>query len=334
MQWIDKEIAVRYNLDVKNILPFRDIYILTTLKGKKVLKKSPFSPERIMFIHGAKEHLYQNNFKSLDSFLCTVDGYPYINFQDEIYTLSDYPEGRQCDFDDREDVIKAANLLARLHKASKGYVPPENSKVQDDLGKLPAYFNKRFAELRRLKKIAGKRRSSFDRLFLQHADYFCNRAEKVIEQLGGGEYESAVDAARHEKVFCHHDFTHNNLICSDNRISVINFDYCRYELKVYDVANFIRRKMRKCKWDIEEAGVILKEYLSVEKISREEFFVMKLMLQFPQKFWRVANKYYNSKRNLAEKAFYINLQEAVDEVCYHERFMDRFDLLISKAGCS
>lgn len=53
-------------------------------------------------------------------------------------------------------------------------------------------------------------------------------------------------------------------------------------MKVYDLANFIRRKMRKCDWEIDKAKMIIDGYCSVEHISNEEFIVMKLILQFPE----------------------------------------------------
>ena len=86
--------------------------------------------------------------------------------------------------------------------------------------------------------------------------------------------------------------------------------------------------MRKCNWNTEECKLILEQYLMVENLSKDEIFVMKLMLQFPQKFWRVANKYYNNKRSWAQKVFYSKLEEAISEIRYHEKFMEDFDLLI------
>jgi CotS family spore coat protein len=328
MDAIKREISSRYNIEIKSIVPYRDIYIINTFEGKKVLRKSRFSAERVAFIHAAKEHLYKNGFMNIDRDLCTIDNEPHIQFNGDIYIVSDFIEGRECNFDSREDIIKAAELLAKFHKAARGYIAPSGCKIKDELGNMPKSFNKRLAELKRLKKAALKGKSKFDRIFLQHVDYFCAQAESVIKQLETGAYENAVNTARLEKVFCHHDFMHSNIIHSGNKVFLVNFDHCRYELKVYDIANFLRRKMRKCNWDIQEGKLILEKYLMIENLSKDEIFVMKLMLQFPQKFWRVANRYYNNKRSWAEKAFYSKLEEAIGEIRYHEKFMEDFDSLM------
>ena len=54
---------------------------------------------------------------------------------------------------------------------------------------------------------------------------------------------------------------------------------------------------------------------------------MKSMLQFPQKFWRVINRYYNSKRCWAQKNFTQMLEEVISEKESHMQFMEEFDKL-------
>jgi CotS family spore coat protein len=328
MQGLEKTIYERYGLNIKHIKPFKDTYILSTQQGKKILKKSFFFPERIFFVHGAKEHLIKNNFVNIDKYCSTIDGEPYFHYEGNNYTISDAVEGRECDFNSRNDIKCASRMLAHLHKASKGYAPDERSRPCDELGKLPMYFNKRLTEIRRLKKIAKKGKSSFDHLFLKYVDYFYQVGENVLKQILESGYSRVVEKTKESGMFCHHDFNYNNIIFSSDNISIINFDYCCFDLKVYDITNFLRRKMRKCRWNINEAGIILEEYRLVENIDKDEFIIMKLMLQFPQKFWRVANRFYNSKRSWAEKHFIKKLEEVVEEIKYHERFMELIDSLM------
>ncbi len=327
MQDLDREIENKYCINIKSIVPYRDAHIINTSKGKKLLRKTMLLPDRIMFIHGAKEHLYKNDFRNLDRYLCTADGNPCIVIDGNLFTVSDVMEGRECNFDDVNDVINAAKILASMHRASKGYISPPNSKPRDELGKLPLYFSKRLEDIKRLKNIAKKEGSRFDFLFLKYFDYFFKLGENTIGQINHSRYSELVKKVKANGTFCHHDFTYHNIICSESRTSVINFDYCCFELKVYDLANFIRRKMRKCNWEVEEAKIILDKYCSIEDISKDEIDILKIILQFPQKFWRVANKYYNSKRSWTEKSYLSKLQEVIDEIEYHKNFIEKFEML-------
>lgn len=320
MQDIDREISEKYSLNIKNIIPFKDTHIINTTSGKKVLRRSLLHPDRILFVHGAKEHLFNNNFRNIDRYICTTENVPYINLNGNYYTLTDMIEGRECNFDDRDDTIAATRLLASFHKASKGYNAPENSIIEDDLGKIPVYFSKRLNELKKLRKMAQKGRSKFDFLFMENIDYFYNIGDNVVKQLEKSKYMELVNKTRLEKSFCHHDFTQRNIYFYENQQILTNYEYCCYELKVYDIANFLRRKLRKCNWDVNEAKIVLDEYCKIEPITEDEFYIIRLMLLFPQKFWRVANKYYNSRRSWAERVFTSKLQEVVDEAKYHDEF--------------
>ena len=70
------------------------------------------------------------------------------------------------------------------------------------------------------------------------------------------------------------------------------------------------------------------EYRQIEELSSDELIVLKIILQFPQKFWRVINKYYNSKRSWSEKSFILRLQEVIEEIEYHKQFIEKFDSLV------
>lgn len=325
---IDREITDAFELDVKSAVPFRDFYIANTSSGKKIIKKTRLSAERIQFVHEAKEHLFKSGFQTIDRFLCTKEGYPYALSSGNCYTVSDIIEGKECNFDDKKDVIRASAALALLHKASAGYVPGVKATLQSDLGNMPGYFRKRLGEIKKLRKTADRRKSKFDYMYLDHVGYFCEIGERVLEELNRSSYQKLVEKCMQERSFCHHDFTHHNIILGDNKTSIVNFEFCCYELKIYDIANLLRRKMRKCNWDVSEARTILREYQKYGEITNEEFYVMKLMLQFPQKLWRVANRFYNSKRSWSEKGYIARLEEVIDEIKPLERFIERYDTLI------
>lgn len=325
MQDIDKELSGIYDFNVDKIYPVKNYYIIETSAGRKVLKNINYSTERIMFVHEAKEHLYNNDFKNIDRYLYNKSGSPVSFVNGAFYTVSEAVEGRECDFNDRDDVIISSKKLAMLHKASKGYIPPQNSVIRDDLGKLPKYFGKRLEEIKRAKKIAQREKGKFDYLILEYIDYFYELGEDALQRISNSMYNEVVKNSREERSFCHHDYTHCNIICSNGETSVINFEYCSFELKVYDVANLLRRKMRKCDWDVDEAMVIIDAYTSIEPISKEEFEILKIMLQFPQKFWRVINRYYNSRRIRREKSFATMFDEVIGEIEHHKKFLNEFN---------
>lgn len=321
MQGIEREIENNYGLSVSNTFAYKDTSIIVTPKGRKVIRRIPFSYERLKFVNGAKEHLGANGFPFIDSYILTSSGDPGFYYNNSLYALTDFVEGRESSFDSDTDLARAAAALAGLHKASAGYIAPPDCKVQNELGKLPGYFLKRLDDIKKMRKQAKKGKGRFDQLFLQYADHFISSGETAAFELAASAYDKLAAKTLVERSFCHHDYTHHNILMDGGRVTIINFDYCCYELGVYDVANLIRRKMRKCDWDISKAGLIIQAYSNAAPLSREELEVMKIILQFPQKFWRVVNRYYNSRRSWSEKSYVSRLQEVIDEIEPFEAFI-------------
>ena len=324
MQDLEKVLMQEYEISPKSIKYVKNNYIIAADNARFILKMMNCSKERIQFIFEAKKHLANKGFACIDEDIPSLSGEPWISYEDNLFVLSKDIQGNECDFDNREHVAKASILLANMHLSSKGFSPSPQARSIDELGKLPLYFTKRLEELKKLKKIAKKGKNPFDYLFLENVDYYISLAEECLAELNASNYMNMVENTRRESLLCHHDFTHTNIVMCDEQPYLINFNYCCFEIKVYDIANFIRRKMRKCSWDVKEAWNIIDNYSKVENITGDDFEVLKIMLKYPQKFWRVANKYYNTRRSWGEKSYLLKLKEVLEEKQEHLNFIKNF----------
>jgi len=327
MQQMDMDVSKRYGFEIQGIIPYKDAYILNTASGKKLFKKSALSRERILFVHGAKEHIFSNGFKNIDRYMLTVEGQPCFEADNMSFTVSNMIEGVECNLNNRNDVINAAGALAQIHKASKGYTAPLGSYIKDELGNHPYNLCKRLNEIRKLKKIASKGKSAFDYMVYNHIDYFYDLGADALSQMSMDAYKNIVCESRKDGIICHHDYSHSNIICN-SEMWITGFEYCCFDLKVYDIANFLRRKMRKCSWNINEAKIIIEEYKKVEGINENELLIMKVMLQFPQKFWRIINRYYNSRHSWCGKLYTKKLLEVIEEIDCHKHFIDNYSYIV------
>ena len=327
MNELHEILTSQYDIDINNISSFRDNYIVFNSSSKMLLKKANMSENRINFIHKAQQHLIQNGFTRIDSFICNKNNEPYIKLNNNLYTLRKLLDGTEVNFEKSQDVMNSCFLLADFHKSSKNFSLSPDSFKKDDLGTLPLVYQKRLAEIRRVKKIALKNKTKFDYLLLDYIDYFYNLGNEVIKKLETSNYNKLVDITRSEGSFCHHEFTHNNIITKNDTYFLINFDFCSYELKIYDLCNLIKRKLRKCNWDIREADKIIHFYNKKVSLSADELYIMKLMIMFPQKFWRVINTYYNNKKNLSDRIYMSKLNDVINEIKPMEEFIRKYEAL-------
>lgn len=321
------EIERQFDIKIESIKPNKGVYFVKTDKGTRCLKKINYGIQKLLFVYGAKEHLISNGFEAVDRYFLNVEGLPYALVNEDIYTLSEWLEGRECDFRNKEDLIIAAQNLAKLHLASRGYEPPENSKLKTDLGRWPHLMDKRVKSLDKMRDMARKKgtKNSFDLNYVKIVQFYKDLGKRAINVLNDSQYMDLCRITEEEKSFCHHDYTYHNIIIDGGSdVSVIDFDYCKREIRIYDISNFIIKVLKRVDWNIEYAKVILDAYSSVSPLKEEEYRVLFAFLLFPQRFWRLSNRYYYNEVNWAQNTFNKKMDELIVEQDAYLKFIEEF----------
>lgn len=321
------EIERQFDIKIESIKPSRGVYYLKTNKGNKCLKKIDYGIQKLLFVYSAKEHLISKGFTGVDRYCLNIEGNPYALVNEDIYTLSEWIDGRECDFYDKEDLIKASKTLAVMHEKSKGYEPPENSKLKTDLGRWSHLMEKRVKSFEKMRDMARKRgnKTSFDLNYIKFVDFFKQLGLKSIDILRDSEYLNLCRLTEEEKSFCHHDYTYHNIIIDNSsNVNVIDFDYCKREIRVYDLSNYITKVLKRCDWNKEYAKLIIDAYNSVSLLEEREYRVLYAFLIFPQRFWRLANRFYYNEVNWGQSTFNNKIEELIGEREKFCEFIDEF----------
>lgn len=321
------EIERQFNIKIESIKPNKGVYWIKCNNGEKCLKRLNYGAQKLLFVYGAKEHLINNGFKNLDRFELNTDGEPYAIVNEDLYTLSKWIDGRECDFHNIEEVKIASEVLAKLHEASKGYNPPENSKLKSDLGRWPHLMEKRIKALDKMRDMIRKKsnKSDFDLAYIKSVDFYKGLGKKALETLNSSSYLEVCDITENDKSFCHHDFTYHNIILSDEDVYVIDFDYCKREIRSYDISNFMIKVLKRVDWNLEYAKAIIDSYNNVSKLRDDEYKIIFAYLLFPQRYWRLANRYYYNEVNWAQGTFVKKLEGIIEEKDNYLAFIDEFN---------
>lgn len=323
----ESEIERQFDIKIHSIKPNKGVYYLKTNKGDKCLKRINYGIQKLLFVYGAKEFLINKGYENVDKYSLNIDGEPYALVNEDVYTLSEWIEGRECDFHKLEEVEIAAKELARLHEASKGYDPPENSKLKTDLGRWPNLMEKRIKALDKMRDMARKRsnKGNFDLSYIKTVEFYKNLGKRALKVLKSSNYMEICAITELNKSFCHHDYTYHNIVLGeDNKVNIIDFDYCKREVRAYDISNFMTKVLKRVEWDFEFAKGILDSYNSISQISEDELKVIYAYLLFPQRYWRLANRYYYNEVNWGQITFGNKLDALVKEQEQYLAFIDKF----------
>ena len=307
---LDSELFDKFNLKVIDLIPIRKVYTLITTEGEKILKRIDYTLEEFEFIVEALKYVKPNYSKTID-FLCSKDGLPYVKWKGEIYCVTDYINGRECEFSNPVDLSIATKGLAELHKASEGF--KYNKYNKNKCGTLISSMKRKKEEMLFFKNMANIyiKKRSFDTIFLNKVDYYLSKIEESIKVLENTQYLKLC-SEEDKVVLCHHDLAHHNILIKNNEAYFIDFDYSIIDLRVHDLCNFINKVIKNFCYDMEKAKNIIEIYRRENSLNGTELEVLYGMFVFPEDFYGIAKDYYTRRKNWEENIFISRLNRKIN----------------------
>lgn len=316
-----------YGFHIEFIEKIKNVYKIKTKDKNYCLKIIKYNFGHFLFIMSAIKHLQSNKFKYTPKIEKTHKNMDYINIENNYAYLTPWIDSRQCNYDDNEDVLVASLKLAELHEKSNGFEITKDMNPRVGWFKWIETFKTRKNEVILFKNIIYKKRkiTEFDSIYLSIINEELKRSEKSMEHLEKSEYAESMNKEIINNNFCHHDFAnHNILISENNKVNIIDFDYCILDSHLHDVSSLLLRCMKNGKWKIENALFILNAYNSINKITREDIPIMAAFMEFPQDYWQIGIQYYLEKQPWKEEKFLTRLKKIVDDRDKKQEFIDEF----------
>lgn len=127
-------------------------------------------------------------------------------------------------------------------------------------------------------------------MFFGQYESFMEKAKKVTELL------RKLPPKEEMFGFCHGDYNQHNVIFSAQGAAAVHFENFSYHVRIGDLANFIRKMMEKNNWNMELGMDLIHAYDGIRTLSEDELRYLYFCLAYPEKFWKIANRYYNSHK--------------------------------------
>jgi Ser/Thr protein kinase RdoA (MazF antagonist) len=325
-----QEALKRYRLKIYNIYRARGAFLLETDCGLKLFKCFEGSRNRAMFENKVKEHLSQHGYHNTDLFVKTLED--DIISEDSAgcqYIMKNWFWGEECNLKELSQIEAAASNLARLHLLLKDVDFTKEQLEHNISPDLMETFDKRNRELKRVKAYIREKRqkNEFELLYLNYYDVFYEQGITAAERLTSSSYNALMTEAVRQRSVCHGNYTYHNIIMQKSKadamskayvppgwinkqplsvtdlgaggsmIATTNFEKSYIGLQISDLYQFVRKVMEKNDWDILYGNNIIEAYDRVKPISRNELYILYLLLLYPEKFWKITNFYYNGKKS-------------------------------------
>lgn len=336
VRYIDKKILCKYDLseefflnlgvEVNEIVPLRKVFIIITPEGKKILKIVNATEERLEFIDKSLDYI-SNKYSNVLSYCKNKKNKIYEVWQGETYVLLDMIDGREATFSNPVEIDICSRAIANMHLASKGMLDNiDDDIVNDNSGiDLIKLMNDSYKRLENIKYNVEKYRykNEFDKMFIDNVDYNLKEIEKSLELLALSDYKSIL-LDKSKTVLCHNDLAHHNFIIDGEEVKIIDFDYCKFDTRIIDVANFTLKVIKNFAYDSSKVEIILNAYNKVERLSNEEVKLLYVILSFPKDFVTIVTDYYYKQKSWDEDVFVNRFKNKLENEVYRKEFLDNF----------
>lgn len=336
-RYIDKRILCSYDLSeeffnklgvkVYDIIPLRKVFVLFTDKGKKILKITDSSIDRINFINEVL-----NIIKERDEYIlryCTSSqGDIITNWKDKSYVLLDLIDGREATFTNPIEVEWCTKALANFHNASINITERLNSEevILNKSKNLIYEFLNDLCFITEAERVISKfsYKNEFDSLFLNNVAKAKNDLNKSINLLTNSSYNELYNDNKN-MVICHLDLAHHNFIIDDDKVNMIDFDYCKIDIRARDIYNFMIKAIKNYAYDKSVVQKIINDYSSISEISDKEKGVIYAMLNYPLDFINISKGYYLKQKSWDYEVFLSRFKDKVENDIFKSELLRNID---------
>lgn len=315
-----------YELEIIKTRKGRGAIIAETDKGMKILTEYQGYKEKADFLDLLMQDIKAKGFPYIDCFVHRKDEEIIsTDYDGKHYVVKDSLQGCECNVKDMSECTRVVHEIAKLHKCMCGFsVDYPNSVTNEN---ILSEFTKRNAELKRVRAFIRKNpvKTDFELLFLKEYERFLCQTEKAMAYLSDEVCSFLCEKILTNATYCHGDCSHHNLLLSGDHVSIINFEKCKLDTQLRDLALFLRKILEKNNWNIEFGFCIINAYHEQLPLANEELSYLYARLLYPEKFSKIANSYLNQRKSLPAKRQNEKLKVLLNAEEKRMLFLDAFE---------
>lgn len=308
----------QYDIEVLRTRKGRGAILCDTEKGCLIFKEYAGNEKRIAMQDKLLKVIELSDTIYAEMIVPTKEGTLVVRDGDGVqYILKTYHEGRECNIYDRVECADAVRLLARLHECME---LPESTEDLPEAFSPAAEYQKRNRELKRVRKFLQQRsqKTWFEIQLLNAFNLFLEQALAVTEEWSS--YESSFRLPNN--TYCHGDYQYHNILRDGDGWFLINFEKCLPDSPIRDLYHLLRKLLEKGGWSVSLGAELLAAYEQQRPLSAINRIDLYYRLSYPEKFWKIANFYYNSGKAWIPGRNQEKLEKLIEQEKEKQLFLD------------
>lgn len=317
-----EEVLEQYEVNVKRSYRGRQMTLYETNDQLYALAEYHGSLTRLEREQYIKEYLIDHGFENVDQYVVNKNG-EYIT-EDRYHTpfiMKKYYAGKECDITKMQDVFWGAKNLALLHEASMGV--EQGLDLELKVLTTRQQLEKRTRELKRVRSYISKlkRKQEFEQYYMNHYDHFFQEALYATSQLP--QLESMEEKL--DQGFCHGGYQHHCILKMGGEMATVAFDQYSFGKQLWDLYNFLRKVLEKNNYQFDYGKKVLEGYDRGRKLRLVDYEYCYIMMLYPEKFWKISNHYFNTKKTWVPPKTVEKLKKVVQQNQERQKFLLKFE---------
>lgn len=328
-------IMSQYPLRVRKVRLISDkgkkaTWTIVTSAGTKILKKSPASKKRLLFLIQAIKHL-QKNGAPIPAMVTTLAGKDYSeDSSGNCYVLSDAVKGTSPTYH-TSDLLTIMKELGKFHMASRGFQSNYTTDEREHLGRWAQSYERHIDRLESFKKMAKSSGNEFEKLYLLHADSYISQGKEALKWIQSKNYMNWVNKVTVQKNLCHQDFAAANLIKTNKGMAIIDMDSLTFDLPARDIRKIFNKVMKKNRWSSSKAILMLRAYREVHPLSDEECQIIYADLLFPHLFYGLSSKFFDKRMEWNKSRTLTKLKALINSEKERQRMLSSWKTIVKQS---
>lgn len=317
-----QELLNQYDLTIQSTFRSKGTFQCETDQGLAMLSEYRSSLRRLAQEYEWKEALYYGGFTRTDRyFVSKTDSLVVYDKYHTPFVLKHYFRGRECDCTSLPDIRAACSNLAFLHQISSRIPnPPSLFSTTESIKDL---FLRRNRELKSIRRHISRvsRKKPFELLYIKHYQRFYDEACHALDALNKPGYLNTEP----ESGICHGAYHHHNILfLPDGSVATISFESICRQPYLMDLYLFLRKVLEKNHYDysVFESGV--DAYSQLRPVSIENRRFLYFLFLYPEKFWKISNRYYNSRKSWISPKMDEKLTALLMQDAKRQEFLKKF----------
>ncbi|MDE6625576.1 MAG: hypothetical protein K2K56_04315 [Lachnospiraceae bacterium] len=188
-------------------------------------------------------------------------------------------------------------------------------------------FVRHNVELKKIQKfvLRVKRKNAFENLFLQVFWSYYNQGMECVEMLSEVLQEQGnINGFGEHYGICHGSYNHHNVLLGENSEAIVHFERFSRGNQLNDLYRFARKVMEKNHFEFELLRAVLKTYSEYIELSPGDYHYMYILFSYPEKFWKIANSYYNTNKAFLSPKYIEKLEMVILQEEEKQKLLEQY----------